>query len=527
MYIFIVKVVWGALSRVSFQIMPKRRKPIPKKAKAASPKKKSSSSKTKVIDRLYPSPLHTAAIAVSTGKPPKHPPVGVVLRHYTLLTMAGTPLQVTIAASHVKDRLNFPMLAEGDSSDLFEMDKKRWKYKPHPLVRPVRPSVAFEQAFQENGFLATNPITVVPILTEAEETAYAEDPEEFEKLMVAGDWVSNKKRQFWIVDGANRFVLSKKYKQPMVANVLKPTLGYVDACFLASGSNEETGHMSNATSMLSKAMAVGQKAEDGFSHKEILSLLTWTNSTPTISTYNQIYSSWLNADLKPVFDADFARKPGEEKITKDFVLCPAFKALLKNDSEYLGSQMAAFFKLPRNSKVAHSGRTLENAMAQKMWINLVWLRTAVADVLSQQYRRRLGQDDVVNFDTDVRDAILDGNFDDELVRATNFDSSNWNLYKAANDKELEINKVANEVAKKIPFTSKIAKKEKKQQAAEVLPTLLSRKTFRTWFADATSVIPWTHVATAIEKATPKWKVPGKEELRTLLVFPVVLVARPA
>ena len=100
-----------------------------------------------------------------------------------VLTAGGvegaTMIKLSFSRSAVKEQITLPLLLDTDQITL----PSQPVYIPTGLVRDVVPNEEFEQKFRKTGFVATQNILLVPILSDEEQMEWLSDEDAFMKRM--------------------------------------------------------------------------------------------------------------------------------------------------------------------------------------------------------------------------------------------------------------------------------------------------------------------------------------------------------
>ena len=190
----------------------------------------------------------------------------LLARH--LLAKNGAHIKLQFQPAAVRAQINLPMLLDLSNTNARHAGQN--EYVAAGLVRDVVPSAEFEEKFKETGFVPTQSILLVPILTDEEEDAWKTDEATFMTTMCTPEWLSDGKRTFWVCDGATRYTLSKKFDMALFAMFLRPDICELSASTIASGHNEGATHMNNATLLISKLQTVGRLSYAGYTHEQIM-----------------------------------------------------------------------------------------------------------------------------------------------------------------------------------------------------------------------------------------------------------------
>ena len=124
-------------------------------------------------------------------------------------------------------------------------------------------------------------------LREEEEVEYRADPVAFDRKMGNVSWHHDKKRTYWIVDGANRVALCSEFHFGLTAVILHPRLCYKVAEAISEGLNSKSTHVCNETSFLDRVIKTGEWTADGYTQPVQADLLSM--STPYVSKLYQCY----------------------------------------------------------------------------------------------------------------------------------------------------------------------------------------------------------------------------------------------
>ena len=219
--------------------MPSKRKAAP--SPKQSHKKAKGASQPGVESRGYDNKLMKPSKIRQTVEPAfpndEEPNLKNLLNRH-VLTAGGvegaTMIKLSFSSSAVKEQITLPLLLDTDQITL----PSQPVYLPTGLVRDVVPNEEFEQKFRKTGFVATQNILLVPILSDEEQMEWLSDEDAFMKRMCTTEWLSDVKRTFWVCDGATRYTLANKYDMDLWAMFLRPDICFLSATLIASGHNE-------------------------------------------------------------------------------------------------------------------------------------------------------------------------------------------------------------------------------------------------------------------------------------------------
>ena len=170
--------------------------------------------------------------------------INQILQAYLLVDKsAGHPQRRVFTKEEVKTCIRLPgMLKDLHSLTpdeiLDKSEKNMLVYSQRGLVREIEPTASFVTTFKQEGFIATQNILLVPYLTKAEEEAYLRDPEGYSATMATVGWLFNKKRSYFVCDGATRYTLCSANDFGLSAHFLHPSVPYCTMTKLAISSNE-------------------------------------------------------------------------------------------------------------------------------------------------------------------------------------------------------------------------------------------------------------------------------------------------
>ena len=218
----------------------KKRKAPADPGGARSPRQKKTQAVSESRENFLMEPCPIRQISEEPFPAGQKATLAVLLARHLLTGQGGTYIKLPYDADAVRNQMSLPMLLDMSNADVGNTSSAapRRVYQPQGLVRDVVPSAVFEDKFRETGFVPTQNILLVPILTEEEQKEWTSGEDAFLAKMSTTEWLSDVKRNFWVCDGATRWTLAKKYNMALHAMFLRPDICVLSASTIASGHNE-------------------------------------------------------------------------------------------------------------------------------------------------------------------------------------------------------------------------------------------------------------------------------------------------
>ena len=304
---------------------------MPPKRKAKSNAKKATSKKSKPntesasevprekpkysMDRLFPSKIR------EEYTPTEEETASALLELYVLkIPDAGLDTTSRVIIEFTADDLNshrvsLPYRCNQPGEMIKDIPPEDREYSRGTIGRSIKTDPVFEEAFKQEGYNKSLPVTVAPILTKEEEKEYLKEPDLFMvQICRSKAWFVDPNRSYWIVDGANRTTLCKRYKFDFTAAVVHPKICYCVAERICIGVNEGSSHVHNATSFMDKLDKVREWDGDGISQDAMAGRAKSWGGRGSISWLCQCATSLsLTEDI-----ADFAQVESQRPLHMQF-----------------------------------------------------------------------------------------------------------------------------------------------------------------------------------------------------------------
>ena len=292
----------------------------------------------RIIERLYPCAARQGlgeggrALNPRTNKPWETTDMVALEATYLIrsdIDDPDSPAQVHYLDISEFSRLSLPLLAVGKASDLRTRPKEDWSYEARPLVRSIVPTAEFESNFMQMGFSRVKSILVCPVLHPEEAKEYVVDPVAFRRENWNKEWLMDKKRHHWIIDGATRHSLCLKYGKGAYLSFADPCIPEPMAVRMATYQNEGAGDK-NPTTHLDQILTCGQYLEDGFPFDQMAEMMAaWMGHTSVRVLKQEYVTMTASALTMEEVKHDLKRPHHARMFTQDWLVCPAMKDLSK------------------------------------------------------------------------------------------------------------------------------------------------------------------------------------------------------